>query len=192
MRPLANNNEDIPWTVLTEEPPPPANTRVQRDMPDAGDIPWAVLAEEPDPPAAVLPVAAANTQKQQAKPDAKVVDIKEKLFIAQVNDVYLNTQHYEGKTIKLEGLFKSLYYEDISETHCFVVRYGPGGCCGNDGVVGFEVAWNQEGRAYPQEDAWVEAAGVLNSYSEYGFPYIYLTLSSLTVKAERGAEFVQQ
>ncbi|MDR0759839.1 MAG: hypothetical protein LBF74_06970 [Treponema sp.] len=128
-----------------------------------------------------------------------VVEIKEKMFIAQTNDVYLNPEDYMGKTIKLEGLFKSYDSTDYGVSYCFVIRYGPG-CCGNDGSAGFEVAWDRESRdeedapesSYPEEDAWVEAAGVLKSYEEDGFPYLYLSLSSLTVKEERGAEFVAQ
>jgi uncharacterized membrane protein YcgQ (UPF0703/DUF1980 family) len=37
--------------------------------------------------------------------DGKIVEIQEKMFIAQTNDIYLNPEDYIGKTIKLEGLF---------------------------------------------------------------------------------------
>ncbi|GHU30359.1 hypothetical protein FACS1894172_03480 [Spirochaetia bacterium] len=117
-----------------------------------------------------------------------VVEIKEKMFIAQTNDVYLNPEDYLGKTIKLEGLFKSDTYLDADTAYHFVLRYGPG-CCGTDGNAGFEVAWDQ---AYPQEDEWVEAVGLLSSYEEDGYPYLYIQLSSLNVLENRGAEFVSQ
>jgi hypothetical protein len=121
-----------------------------------------------------------------------IIEIKEKMFIAQTNDVYLNPEDYLGKTIKLEGLFKSeTGYEN---TYCFVIRYGPG-CCGFDGNAGFEVVWDSSGPdegKYPEEDAWVEAVGMLDSYDENGYPYLYLSLASLTVKETRGAEFVTQ
>jgi hypothetical protein len=45
---------------------------------------------------------------------------------------------------------------------------------------------------YPGEDDWVEAVGTLSSYEEDGYPYLYLQLKSLTVKDERGAEYVTQ
>jgi hypothetical protein len=129
-----------------------------------------------------------------------VIEIKEKLFIAQTNDVYLNPEEYMGRTIKYEGLFKSVYYEEAGDPYCFVLRYGPG-CCGNDGSAGFEVAWDAAERPdlaegapgeFPEEDAWVEATGVLKSYEEDGYPYLYLALSSLKVLEQRGAEFVAQ
>jgi uncharacterized membrane protein YcgQ (UPF0703/DUF1980 family) len=150
--------------------------------------------------AVALPVALADTRTDTPvlaaagvaaiADGAPVIEIKEKMFIAQTNDVYLNPEEYLGKTIKLEGLFKSIQYEDAEDSYCFVIRYGPG-CCGNDSSAGFEVAWKGE-EPYPRDDDWVEASGVLDSYEENGYPYLYLALSSLTVKETRGAEFVSQ
>jgi uncharacterized membrane protein YcgQ (UPF0703/DUF1980 family) len=126
--------------------------------------------------------------------DTSIIEIKEKMFIAQTNDVYLNPEDYLGKTIKLEGLFKSEQYGGSDPAYCFVLRYGPG-CCGNDGNAGFEVAWDKQAEAsktYPNVDDWVEAIGVLKSYEEDGFPYLYIALSELSVLDKRGAEYVAQ
>jgi hypothetical protein len=123
-----------------------------------------------------------------------VIEIKEKMFIAQINDVYLNADDYLGKTIKLQGIFKLEQYAGIDTFYCFVLRYGPG-CCGTDGNAGFEVAWDRDtmpDKPYPNIDDWVEAVGVLKYYEEDGYPYLYLALSSLAVLDERGAEFVNQ
>jgi len=122
----------------------------------------------------------------------EVIDIKEKMFIAQTNDVYLNAEDYLGKTIRLEGLFKR--EQSDYGNYCFVLRYGPG-CCGTDGNAGFEVAWEPRNKAlvkYPAADDWVEATGVLKSYEEDGYPYLYLALTSLQVLDKRGAEYVTQ
>jgi uncharacterized membrane protein YcgQ (UPF0703/DUF1980 family) len=128
---------------------------------------------------------------QDANAAESVIEIKEKLFIAQTNDIYINTEDYLGRTIKLEGLFKSYISEEYDTTYCFVIRYGPG-CCGNDGSAGFEVTWDEAAAPYPEEDAWVEATGILKTYNEDGYNYPYLALSSLAEKEERGAEFVSQ
>jgi uncharacterized membrane protein YcgQ (UPF0703/DUF1980 family) len=122
------------------------------------------------------------------------IEIREKMFAAQVSDVYLNAEDYLGKTIKLEGLFKSEQYYGKDEPYCFVIRYGPGGCCGMDANVGFEVAWAKENaKPYPVADSWVEATGVLKTYEEDGYAnYLYLDLSSLNVLSRRGAETVKQ
>jgi uncharacterized membrane protein YcgQ (UPF0703/DUF1980 family) len=125
-------------------------------------------------------------------PEKGVIEIKEKMFISQVNDVYANPEDYLGKTIKLEGLFK--VDQGYDKSYCFVLRYGPG-CCGYDGNVGFEVAWDKEKeKPYPGEDDWVEATGELKTYEEEGGAneFLYLDLISLNVMDKRGAETVLQ
>ncbi|GHV24970.1 hypothetical protein FACS189498_2770 [Spirochaetia bacterium] len=124
------------------------------------------------------------------KNSGEIIEIKEKMFIAQTNEIYLNAEDYLGKTIKYEGLFKKT--EGDGHEYCFVLRYGPG-CCGYDGSAGFEVAWdkNKAGK-FPQSDDWVEAAGTLKSYDQDGFPFLYIALSSLKVLETRGAEYVTQ
>jgi zinc transport system permease protein len=121
-----------------------------------------------------------------------LIEIKEKMFIAQTNDIYLNPDEYTGRTVKLEGLFKLIQYENRDDPYCFVLRYGPG-CCGNDGNAGFEVAWDYTLKPQnPKEDDWVEAVGTLKTYEEDGYPYLYIALSSLNILDKRGAEYVSQ
>ncbi|MCL1815162.1 MAG: metal ABC transporter permease [Treponema sp.] len=131
---------------------------------------------------------------------SKTIEITEKMFIAQVNDIYLNPEDYLGKIIKLEGIFKTIGYAEMNRDFYFVLRSGPG-CCGNDGAVGFEVSWpittglnspQTEDRRYPKPNEWVAAEGSLAYYEEGGHSYLYLALSSLEVKHQRGAEFVNQ
>ena len=149
--------------------------------------------------AAILTVPAvfliANYVKTRGNAEnSGTIEIKEKMFASQVSDVYLNAEDYLGKTVKLEGIFKSEQYFDKDEPYCFVIRYGPGGCCGYDANIGFEVAWARENaKPYPEIDSWVEATGVLKMYEEDGYSqYLYLDLSSLNVLSKRGAEYVLQ
>jgi hypothetical protein len=142
-------------------------------------------------PEASLPKAPVPGARPAGAPSGDMVEIGEKFFIAQTNDVYLNPEDYLGKTIRFEGLFKQMRYEG-GGGYCFVLRYGPG-CCGNDGSAGFEVSWDRADPnppPYPDEDDWVEAEGVLGYYREDDYPYLYLDLLSLKVKETRGAEFV--
>ncbi|MDR1179148.1 MAG: metal ABC transporter permease [Spirochaetales bacterium] len=130
-------------------------------------------------------------------PPLEVIEIREKMFIAQTNEIYLNTTDYLGKTIRFEGLFQQEQYE--GRPYRYVFRYGPG-CCGYDGNAGFEVSWQPRVpgshtlplKPYPGQDDWVRAEGRLETYEEEGIPYLYLVLSSLTVLDIRGAEFVTQ
>ena len=115
-----------------------------------------------------------------------VIEIKERMFITQTNDIYLNSDEYLGKTIKLEGMFSIFKYGE--KTILSVFRHSPG-CCGSDGVVGFNVIWDGE---YPNNNDWVEAVGVLEYVEVNGLQSFRLNLSSLTVLPNRGAEFVMQ
>jgi uncharacterized membrane protein YcgQ (UPF0703/DUF1980 family) len=122
-----------------------------------------------------------------------VIEIREKMFMAHVSDVYLNASDYLGRTIKLEGVFRSQQYYSGENSSYFVVRYGPGdGCCGA-GEFGFSVKWsNINTRQYPTDNSWVEAIGVLRVEQIEYYQSLYLELSSLTVLNRRGAEYVRQ
>jgi hypothetical protein len=196
------------YTQAAAAPPEtvvPAEAAVTAAEPPAGTIARVEPADPPAGTAAAAEAARAEPAKKRADPGTIDVEIREKMFIAQTNDVYLNPEDYLGKSIKLEGLLKIDQYAGEDTEYCFVLRSGPG-CCGNDGSAGFEVAWNRpepgagpasikalpSGPVYPAVDAWVEAVGILDTYEEDGYPYIYLDLLSLSEKEERGAEFVTQ
>lgn len=117
-----------------------------------------------------------------------VIEINEKMFIAQTNDIYYNVADYLGKTIKYEGVFEIYDVSENGENYYAVIRYGPG-CCGNDANAGFEVIWDND---YPDQNEWVEATGILEEYQEAGETYLRLMLTSLTVLPTRGAEYVSQ
>jgi uncharacterized membrane protein YcgQ (UPF0703/DUF1980 family) len=50
----------------------------------------------------------------------KIIEIRERMFIQQCNDIYLNPEDYEGRTIKLEGIYDEYTVED--EVLRFVFR----------------------------------------------------------------------
>ena len=127
-----------------------------------------------------------------------IVDVRENMFLTQLNDINLNYRTYLGKTVKIQGMFKHLHWD--GKDYYFVYRRTPG-CCGDDGEVGFELSWNQDyqgsstgpdGNTYPGTNDWVEARGVLRSYEKSGYPFLYLALAELNVLEERGAEFVNR
>lgn len=123
--------------------------------------------------------------------DSDIIEITDKLFITQVNDVYYNYEDYLGKTITYEGIFDSVFLEETNQIYYNVIRYGPG-CCFNDASAGFEVAWEDDSHTYPKQNDWVRVVGVLDSYEEDGNLYLQLMLKELTVLQERGNEYVEQ
>ena len=111
-----------------------------------------------------------------------IVTIDERFFVIQMNDIFLNPARFMGRTIRYEGLFASEQFGD--EMHFFVERQTLG-CCGNDGLIGFEVVL--DGIAPLADDAWVEVTGVLESQGRR----LFLRVTSLVELEERGMEFVQ-
>ncbi|MDR0568607.1 MAG: hypothetical protein LBG87_05315 [Spirochaetaceae bacterium] len=125
--------------------------------------------------------------------EGNIIEIREKMFIAQTNEIYLNPEEYLGKTLKLEGIFQTQKdYTLNGNPYYFVIRNGPGCCPGIDSSAGFEVLWENPAEPYPNPNDWVEAVGVLSQYEEDGYPYLCLSLTSLEVLDVRGAEFVTQ
>jgi uncharacterized membrane protein YcgQ (UPF0703/DUF1980 family) len=140
------------------------------------------------------PTATNETLLDESETDLSgdIIEIKEKMFVAQSNDVYYNTEDYLGKTLKYEGIFQGFTDPNTNITYYSVIRYGPG-CCGVDANCGFEVKWvEEENSVYPALNDWVEVVGVLEEYEEDGWEYLRLNLTSLTVLPTRGAEVVTQ
>jgi uncharacterized membrane protein YcgQ (UPF0703/DUF1980 family) len=121
---------------------------------------------------------------------AGALEIGEKLFLTQVNDVYLNPDDYLGKTVLYEGVFIASDNNDAGKTYRAVIRYGPG-CCGIGVNSGFEVNWARETSDWPKPDDWVEVRGVLEEYEENGWRYLRVNLLSLTRKEARGQATVR-
>lgn len=133
-------------------------------------------------------IKADNTEESVSSDSDDIIEIKEKMFVAQTKDIYLNANEYLGKTIKYEGYLSKYYSEAIDKTFYFVVRNGPG-CCGNDELVGFEVVWDDE---FPEVNDWVEVKGVLESFEEGDYSYLRIAVESMTVLDVRGQETVYQ
>ncbi|MDR3229874.1 MAG: hypothetical protein LBT65_00390 [Synergistaceae bacterium] len=119
--------------------------------------------------------------------DPKIFEIREKMFIQQCNDIYLNPDEYLGRTVRLEGIYEEEADEESGGTFRYVIRRGPG-CCGNDGVAGFEVLF--DGTPPPAPNDWVEAVGTVELVSADSLESVVLRLSRLAVMEKRGAEFV--
>ena len=119
-----------------------------------------------------------------------ILEISEKMFITQINDIYFNFNDYRDKTIIVEGMYTVMQsWMDESINYPAVYRLGPG-CCGNDGWAGFMLQYDGE---YPSYDEWIRVTGKPFLKKEKdGSVNLYLDVLSLEVKKERGKEFVNQ
>ena len=122
-----------------------------------------------------------------ADAETEVFEIRERMFIQQCNDITFNTDEYLGKTVRLEGMYRTFRFPigGVEETVHYVYRNAPG-CCGNDGMAGFMVF--PEDCSIPEQYAWVEATGKVEVTERN---MVALRLSGLKVMDKRGAEFVR-
>ena len=116
----------------------------------------------------------------------RILEINDKMFLSQVSDIYTNYKDYDGKKVKIEGIYN--YFEYDEETNHIVYRNGPG-CCGDDGLVG--LFFNYDGE-HPLYNDWIEVVGTLEIGQVNGLEDIIINVESLTVNDERGLETVSQ
>ncbi len=131
----------------------------------------------------------ADASGSDADPSDIDVDITEKMYVAYINEIYVNTDDYIGKMIRIQGMFQAYTDENTGNIYYYVYRTGPG-CCGNDGAMcGFEFTWDGD---IPKDNDWIEVVGCLRTYEEDGWTYLTLDAKSVTVMDVRGAETVYQ
>jgi len=118
-----------------------------------------------------------------------IMEIREKMFIAQIEDIYYNIEDFKDKHIKVEGMYSVVEPEegDTGKVH-FVYRNAPG-CCGNDGWAGFMLNYDGE---YPNTNDWIQVIGTPEIVKNGVYEDLYLNVISIEVMEERGAEFVNQ
>jgi uncharacterized membrane protein YcgQ (UPF0703/DUF1980 family) len=116
----------------------------------------------------------------------KVCSLKDRFFVQQVNDIYLNPDSYKDQIIKIEGYFNK--YLDEKNIERYVVYRRTAGCCGDDGSAGFEFAYRKEKLSF-KPDQWilVEARVAERYVGEY--PKLFLEAISVVEKRE-GKGFV--
>jgi len=108
------------------------------------------------------------------------VVISERFFAQEMQEVVFNHNQYLGRTIHLEGMFRTIPWEGIDRF--LVMRYVEG-CCGPE-PFGFEVVL---GDFSPfSHDAWVEVTGILAMVD--GF--LVLEVSAINELEVRGLELV--
>ena len=116
--------------------------------------------------------------KDKLEETDKIVEFNEKLFLAQMDDVYVNMEKYEGKVIQYEG-----FIYNIPDDENYVIgreNY----CCGTDSyLVGLEVISDKKF----ENDTWVKITGkvVLSNKYEHITPMLEVVDVQLTDPKER-------
>lgn len=128
-------------------------------------------------------------KSMQQNKDSDTIFINEKVFITQINDIYLNFEDYKDKTVIVEGMY-SVFESTVSDAVAPVVyRNGPG-CCNNDGWAGFLLKYDGK---LPKENDWIKVTGTpFLDNTEHGYTNLYLNVSNIEIMKERGSELVLQ
>lgn len=133
------------------------------------------------------PAPTALPENSDIETDGKeVLEITEKLYIAQINDIFYNFEDYEDKIIVVEGMFSIFKSLDGKSEVPVVFRYGPG-CCNNDGWGGFLLNYDQE---FPKENDWIKVIGTPYIVENGAYKDLYLNVISIEVLETRGLEKV--
>lgn len=117
----------------------------------------------------------------------KVLVIGERMFAACCEDICLNAKKYEGRRVRLEGICMTAEDPETEGIIYGVFRYSPG-CCGDDGLSGFEFRYSGK---MPNEDDWIEVEGKFKTVTFASVSFVVIEADRVTVKEERGAEFVK-
>jgi uncharacterized membrane protein YcgQ (UPF0703/DUF1980 family) len=113
--------------------------------------------------------------------------LKDRFFIQQVSDIYLNPQDYKNKIIQIEGFFGK--YIDENKVEHYSVYRKTAGCCGDDGETGFEFVYKKEKLSFKADD-WILVEAHIAKEKD-GYDRIYLEAISVTPKKKGNAkEFV--
>lgn len=94
-------------------------------------------------------------EKRDADSKDGIINISDGIFLALVNDIYVNKDEYVGKKVRISGQNVRFEDKDTGEVIYAILREGPG-CCYNDSVIGFE--YITDGK-YPEKDKWYEMIG---------------------------------
>jgi len=114
--------------------------------------------------------------------------LKDRLFVQQVRDIYLNPQTYGDKIVQIEGFFEKHKDEDNQER--YEVFRKTAGCCGDDGRAGFEFVYKKE-KLHFKTNEWIMVEALVKERMIDGYGHIYLEAISV-VKKDKGKakEFV--
>jgi uncharacterized membrane protein YcgQ (UPF0703/DUF1980 family) len=107
--------------------------------------------------------------------------LKDRLFVQQVKDIYLNPQNYKDKIIQIEGFFGK--YSDGKQEYYEVYRR-TAGCCGDDGKAGFEFVYKAEKLSF-KPDEWILVEAHVATEKIETYDRVYLKAISV-IKKEKG------
>ena len=113
--------------------------------------------------------------KPAAIPDfVDLATMSDTLVYAELYNITTSPKNYEGKTIRIRGIYQANYYEETQQTYHAVLVADVAACC----QQGLEFVYPG---SYPQEGARIEVTGRFKSYQELGQTYYHLLADEVAV-----------
>lgn len=111
--------------------------------------------------------------------DYDLSEMNSDMVYATVYDMMVNPATYEGKIVRMAGIYYSSYLEKTDTTYFFVIVKDAAACCSQ----GIEFVWGDGSHVYPQEypeeGASVVVTGRFETYTEGSVNYERLANASL-------------
>jgi len=124
------------------------------------------------------PQSGGNVSAKNANIDVDLTALSSTMVYAEVSNIMSKPNNYLEKTIKLNGLFYSSYYDENDTMYYFVVITDAASCC----PQGIEFIWNRKyPEDFPEELSRIEVTGVFKSYNEFGETYYHLMVEDLRI-----------
>lgn len=122
--------------------------------------------------------------------DKNKIEINDDNYIELINDIFLNSNNYDGKYIVIEGFYSKTNTKGIIIN--MISRHSSGCCTDEDIDIGFELMYDRE---FPKENDWIKVIGRLKRYKnsdDYILPYtIKIEVLYIEVKEDSGKEILK-
>lgn len=144
-------------------------------------------------------VSEENINVHENKDSQEIIKIMENVYVDYINDIYLDSSKYIGKTIEIEGMFTNLVDED-NKNHLYVYRltdiiehthehtHEEDSECEDhevESMCGLEFDYNGN---LPNENDWIKVVGTLEEQDGN----LIINADSVEIMKERGLEKVKQ
>jgi len=129
--------------------------------------------DEALPEVVVSAEAAVSDEKTSDVIDLDLTLLSTTLAQAEASNILTYPANYEGKTIKLNGLYATEYNDKLNKYYHYII-YTDQSCC----VYPIEFKLNGEHTYpddYPKPGTWISLTGVYGVYDELGKSYYYLS-----------------
>jgi len=112
--------------------------------------------------------------------DVDLTKLSSTMLTAEIDNIFKNSADYIGKTIKLSGPYRTIFFSASNQTQHFILIKDGDACC--EEFMEFKLNGDRKfPDDYPEDNTLVEVVGEFNSYDERGSTYYYLKADDLKI-----------